>query len=290
MRIALCIKQVLDITGHFRIADRKESLNNEALIPIANPADLAGLALAREAFGSNAQIKALTVGSYSTESILRTCLSLGADEAIRIWDKEIEKKEHDSDALVSILSSTIKTLGFDLIICGTRGLSGGSGYVGPAIAEYLGIPSICSVSHIEFSNDKKKIICHRRLERGDREVVSVTLPAVITVDSGIVDIPYAPLGELIAAERQKITEMNSEEIGLIRSQITPGSGKLLYYIPPKPRTKKVAQSSAALTPAQKMQQLMGGGAKKGRGAIEGDPQQGIAEIVKFLESKGILAP
>lgn len=289
MKIAVCVNQVPDITAPFHITEEMESLSSEQLIPIVNPADLSALALLHQInLPEDTRITVLTVGPESTERAMRTCISCGSDDAVRIWDDELAKGNNSPDVIARVIAAAVSKLDFDLVVCGSQSLDQASGYVGPAIAEYLGIASICSISQLEVDVKQKKITCHRRLEHGDREIVAVDFPAVITVDAGRVEIPYASLPDLIAAERHTITVMDSEAINFEQTQINPGREKFLYYIPPKPRTKKTAQSSAALNPAQMMQQMTGGGAKQGGNIVEGEPQKAAKEIIKYLQSKGIL--
>lgn len=291
MQIALCVKEEIDVTGPFRLIEETASLNNQGLVQILNPADLAALALIREAFPrGDAKITAISIGSQSSERILRECVALGADDAFRIWDSSLKNDLITGDNVARILAAAISTFGFDLIVCGSRGISESSGYVGPALAEYLDIAQVCSVSHIENKLESNGLIMHRKLDHGDREVVLCHLPAVITVDEGTMEIPYASFPDVLASERMTIPTKDLASIGLKSSDIKPNvQEKLLNYIPPRPRTKKVAAPDKSLNPMQLMQQMMGGGgAKNSSGVIEGNPETVAAKIVKFLETNGFI--
>ena len=291
MRIALCVKEVLDATGPFSLTEETSSLNNMGLVPIPNPADLAALALVREALPRGvAMVTAINVGPASAEHVLRACVASGTDKAIRVWDSTLASGGLSDDVIARVLAAAISKIGFDLVVCGSRGLIGASGYVGPALAEYLDFAQVCSVSHLEVLPGQEVITVHRRLDHGDREIVACRLPAVITVDNGAADVPYASFPEVLTAERVQIPVMDLASIGLRSSDIRASDGsRLLYYIPPRPRTKKSPTPDKTLSPMQIMQQMMGGGAaKQGSNLIEGEPKKAAAEIIRFFVSNGIL--
>jgi electron transfer flavoprotein beta subunit len=290
MHIALCVKQVPDMTGPFSLTEEADSL--AGLVPIANPADLAALALVRQTLPrGNATVTAVTVGGKATECVLRQCLSLGADEVLRVWDDAFTESTLDGDTIARVLAAAISSLGIDLVVCGSRGLRGGSGYVGPAVAEYLDLAQVCSVSRLELLAGEHDLIVQRRLDRGDREIVACKLPALITVDDGAAETPYASFPDVLAAEQAQIPVVDLAALGIKAPAVLAGGrGKLLRYVPPRPRTKRVLAPDKSLSPLQQMQMAMGGGAaKKDSGIVEGTPKKVAAEIVRFLESNGFLS-
>ncbi|MBA3038010.1 MAG: hypothetical protein FP814_16165 [Desulfobacterium sp.] len=287
MRIALCVKQVFDATGPLSLMEETESLDNMGLVPVVNPADLAALAMVKQALPPGlAKVTAINIGPKSAEQALRACVALGADEAVRIWDSSVMAGKFGVDIIVRVLAAAISTLGFDLIVCGSKGLCGASGYVGPALAEHLDFAQVCSVSNLEISPQRDALTLHRRLDRGDREIVVCKLPAVITVDKGSAEVSYASLSDLLASERIEIPVMDFASIGLKSSDVKPGSsGRFMHYIPPRPRTKKSPLPDPSLNP---LQIISGGAAKKSSNLVEKEPNKAAAEIVRFLESNGIL--
>ncbi|MDD5095619.1 MAG: hypothetical protein PHV74_14770 [Dehalococcoidia bacterium] len=292
MNIALCVKQVPDVAGPFSLTEETVSLDNAGLVNIVNPADLAALAMVRKALPpGTAKVTAMSVGPKSVERALRVCVALGADKTVRVWDSALTAGAHGPDVIARVLAATISSIGFDLIVCGSRGICGGSGYVGPALAEYLCFAQLCSVSHLEISPARDALTVHRRLDRGDREIVACKLPAVITVDEGTAEIPYASFPDVLASERMEIPVIDLASIGLKSSDIESAcGGRFLHYVPPRPRTKKSPAPAKALSPLEQMQQAMlgGGATKKGSDVIEGKPQKVAQEIVRFLVSNGIL--
>lgn len=144
------------------------------------------------------------------------------------------------------------------------------------------------MSHLEIALEKDALTVRGLLDRGDREIVACNLPAVITVDEGSAEVPYASLPQVLASERIEIPVMDLAAIGLKASDIRPNcSGRFLHYVPPRPRTKKVPMPDPSLNP---LQIITGGAAKKSSSLVEGEPKKAAAEIVRFLISNGVLSP
>ena len=85
MNILVCISNVPDTTSKINFTDSDSKFDKSGIQFIINPNDEFGLTKAvwmKES--NNASVTALTVGDASSEAILRKCLAIGADKAIRI--------------------------------------------------------------------------------------------------------------------------------------------------------------------------------------------------------------
>ena len=88
---------------------------------------------------------------------------MGGDQGLLIYDETIGKNGgYDGLRVARILAAAVKTIGFDLIIAGQRSIDDGNYLVGPAVAEYLGIPNISMVTKAEISERKNPVSLHRR--------------------------------------------------------------------------------------------------------------------------------
>ena len=82
------------------------------------------------------------------------------------------------------LSMGIKAIGeFDLIICGKQTTDGDTGQVGPALAEYLGIPHVTWVKSIEKVNEENIIVEQDMSE--STAIAELSYPCLVTVDKDI---------------------------------------------------------------------------------------------------------
>ena len=80
----------------------------------------------------------------------------------------------------ALLASRFEGEKFDLICCGDETLDNSSGIVGPLFAEMLDLPQVTGVGGIH-SCSEKHLVVERNLDRGNRELVEMDLPGLITL-------------------------------------------------------------------------------------------------------------
>ncbi len=112
MNIAVCLKPVPDV----RLITY--DLSTDSLQNMSCVLDSRDIVAMEEAVRIkerlSGRVTAVTVGPPCAEALLRTCLGMGADEAIRIWDPAFE--EFDAYATSTILSRFMSKLKYDLIL------------------------------------------------------------------------------------------------------------------------------------------------------------------------------
>ncbi|GHT78804.1 hypothetical protein FACS1894104_2520 [Actinomycetota bacterium] len=290
MNITIFVKDELDVNGPFQLTNETTIINTDTLVSIFDPASLAALSLAKEILDfSKHTVTALTVGPKSSERILRTSLAIGATKAIRIWDDAFDREKPSAVVTAKLLAEAAKYS--DLILCGYKSLSGDAGFVGPSVAATLNIPQICGVSWFDISEDHAKITAHRKLKYGDREVNTVTTPAVLTVDDDAAETPYPSLPAVIDAECADIEVLNLEQLGFSNKDAKDKvSGQFEKYTPPKPRAKQTAGAgSPDMSGADLMSMLAGASSGKSDSSLlEGDPEKIAKEVVSFLKEKELI--
>ena len=90
------------------------------------------------------EVTVVTFGEEEAEKELRTALAMGADKAVRIDSEEVE--ESDQYTTAAILATYLKDKNASLILAGNVAVDGGSGQVGPRVAEILGIPQVTAIT------------------------------------------------------------------------------------------------------------------------------------------------
>jgi electron transfer flavoprotein beta subunit len=292
MRILVCVKWVLDTDGTIPVDTEANAILQAGLHWTVGPLDRLALeeaARMKEA-GICGHITALCLGPAAAADALRVALASGADRAIHICDPDLEPS--DSCATGIVLAKAIAALGleYDLILCGARAADTNAGLAGPAIAAELHLPLITEVDKIEVSGQNRAIV-RKKLEAGDKAVVEVPLPALLTVETGINRPKYLKLRAKLLAARHQIETYDLRALGL-----TPGDAtlaprtKVIAVGPPRPRGKKLFTPDSSLSAAERMRQLMSGGAtqKASSGLLEGDPKTLATKCVQFLKEKQLL--
>src|ERR1700730_118231 len=208
MHIVVCVKQTPDSTSA-NIDPFSGQIDEERFVQILNPADACAVEAAvrlKERLGG--QVTVLTVGPRDSEGALRASLALGADTALRLWTPSASTWGPLSiaAALAAIINN--ERLSPDVLLCGDHSSDWASGTVGPALAAYLDLPQVTSVSRLELlqGSETKAPVLHlsASLYRGYRGLLEATPPVWITVNASINEPRYPSLPAHLAALRASI--------------------------------------------------------------------------------------
>ena len=136
MNILVCISSVPDTTSKINFKNDNTTFETEGVQFIINPNDEFGLTRAiwlQQSHGANVTV--VSVGDSSCEPILRKCLAIGADQAIRI-----DTVPKDGFQVVAHLTTLLDINKYDLIITGRESIDYNGGMVGGMLATKLKIP------------------------------------------------------------------------------------------------------------------------------------------------------
>ncbi|MCL1896913.1 MAG: electron transfer flavoprotein subunit beta/FixA family protein [Clostridiales bacterium] len=203
MNIIVCIKQVpaVSVVG---IDEETGVLLREGARTKLNPYDLYALEAAfllREQHGGT--VTAVTMGPPQAVQAVREAYYMGADEGYVFSDAKFA----GADVLATsyTVSQGIRLLGrFDLIICGKQTTDGDTAQVGPAVAEYLGIPHVAWV--LGFEGREDGILVQQDLP-DSCETAFMKYPCLITVERGAL-VPRLP-------SYRRMKEMRDKPVGVL---------------------------------------------------------------------------
>ena len=181
MNLFVCIKQV-PATNKVQVDEKTGVLKRSGIASKMNPYDLYALETAlrlKEEYGGKVTVG--TMGPPQAQAIIREAYMMGADEGYVFSDRRLG----GADVLATsyTLSQAIRSVGdFDLILCGKQTTDGDTAQVGPAIAEYLGIPHAAWVSRLTASGDG--VDAEQQLQ-DVIETVHMPFPCLVTVEQDI---------------------------------------------------------------------------------------------------------
>lgn len=208
MNILVCISRVPDTATKINISSNGKSIDNSGVKYILNPYDEftieEGLRL-KEKFGGT--VSALTVGGDVNVDILRTALAMEVDSAIHI---KTTREDFDSLFVAQNIAEVAKSSNYDIIIFGRQSIDYDSYQVSSLTAELLQLPSVSIVSKLEINGTDVTI--ERDIE-GGKEVVSTSLPCVISVQKGINEPRYPKLPQIMKAKSKPIDTRNAVDNG-----------------------------------------------------------------------------
>ncbi len=162
----------------------------------------------------------VSVGEEDAEEGLRTCLARGADRAIRVWGEGLEDADPLSVALV--LAGVARREQPELILCGAQSSDGASGATGAALAGLLGFSRVAVVEGIE--REGEALTVRRELEGGAIEVLRLSLPALLTTQTGINRPRQANLRAIKLARSKPLEVLTLEELELSPAEVSAAAG------------------------------------------------------------------
>jgi electron transfer flavoprotein beta subunit len=182
MEIFVCIKQVPG-TAKVEIDAVTGVLKREGADSKMNPYDLYALETAlrlKEKHGGN--VKVISMGPLQAEEVIREAFEMGADEGALVSDRRFA----GSDVLATshtISQAVVKLGNFDVILCGRQTTDGDTAQVGPAVAEWLGIPHIVNVMRILEVKEKSLVV---ESDMNDTvQTAEIGFPCLLTVEKDI---------------------------------------------------------------------------------------------------------
>ncbi|HQE92813.1 MAG TPA: electron transfer flavoprotein subunit beta/FixA family protein [Anaerolineae bacterium] len=199
----VAIKQVPDTTN-IRIDPETGNLVREGVPAIMNPYDAHALAAAVEwkrKLGGKVSI--VSMGPASFIVTIREAVELGADRGILISDRKFAGA--DTLATSYVLATVIQTIHeqdpIDVVFFGKQAIDGDTAQVGPGVAVRLDLPIITYAVKIRTIDlARRRLVAERKTEKWT-EVVEAPLPALITCEKEIAEVPFAPLPDLIRSLR-----------------------------------------------------------------------------------------
>ncbi len=199
MRVVVCVKQVPGTT-EVDIDEETGVLKRDGVESKMNPYDLYALETAlqiKERRG--AELTAVSMGPPQAKAVIREAYMMGFDHGALFSDRKFA----GSDVLATsyTISQGIRKLGLpDIVLCGKMTTDGDTAQVGPALAEFLGIPHIANVLSIIEINDKSIVV--EMDMPGSVELAEVAFPCLLTVNKGIFQ-PRLPSYKLKMATKER---------------------------------------------------------------------------------------
>src|SRR5712691_5241897 len=211
MKIIVAIKQVPLRDSQLRVAASGKWIQETDLSFEINEPDAYALEEAlqlKEKLGG--EVVALCAGPALAAQTIREALAKGADRAIHIEEENLAAL--DTLGVAKLLADAAKTEKPDLILTGLQSDDLGYGQTGVVMAELLGFPHSTIIMQVEVQEGKIRV--KRELEDGWFQHITMPLPAVLTIQSGINKLRYATLMGIKKAKTKEIKRLTAAELGV----------------------------------------------------------------------------
>ncbi|MBX8937785.1 electron transfer flavoprotein subunit beta/FixA family protein [Enterococcus gilvus] len=262
MKIICLVKYVPD-TEKFEYDYETDKINRDTSRLILNPDDKNAVAFAmmQKKQDPSVYVEVVTMGPLKLEEPMKDFVRLGADHATLISDRHFA----GSDSLVTsrIISRYLASKEYDLLLTGTHTLDGGTGHVGPQIAETMGINQFSNIVAIKEATPAYSIVEALQEERTYR--LKIENPSVLSVthqmNLRLGFVRYENIGRNVDDQFALVT---NEDLQLTAEQIG-GKGS-----PTKVRKNVVVKREQVEHKVVKVD------------------DEGIDEVIHFLKEKGYL--
>jgi electron transfer flavoprotein beta subunit len=236
MKILVCIKQVVTREWQLRVNDAGTWIRDQDASFELNEPDAYALEEAlrlKEKHGG--EVIACSVGPARAAQVIREALARGADRGIHVESASLASA--DASAVAGALAAAIKGEQMDLVLTGLQSDDQGFGQVGVVLAETLGMPHATIIMEVQAESGRLRV--KRELEGGWFQWVSLPMPALLTIQSGINQLRYATLKGIMAAKKKEIRKVTPDESATPMQRITR------MYFPEKAKQTQMISGSPA---------------------------------------------
>jgi electron transfer flavoprotein beta subunit len=144
-----------------------------------------------------------SAGPARVQQVIREALARGADRAIHVEDEGLAAA--DAFVCADALAAAMGDEKFDLVLTGLQSDDQGHGQTGVVLAERLGIPHSTIIMEVQVQGATVRV--KRELEGGWFQWITLPLPALLTIQSGINQLRYATLKGIMAAKKKEIRKV-----------------------------------------------------------------------------------
>ncbi|MBM7714750.1 electron transfer flavoprotein beta subunit [Bacillus thermophilus] len=236
MNIFVLMKRTFDTEEKITISNGQ--IDEEGAEFIINPYDEYAIEEAiRVRDDHGGEVTVVTVGDEEAEKQLRTALAMGADKAALI-NIEDDLDEYDQTTVAHILGEYLKDKDPDLILAGNVAIDGGSGQVGPRVADILDIPYVTTITKLEIEGENVKIV---RDVEGDSETIEASLPLLVTAQQGLNDPRYPSLPGIMKAKKKPLEELELDDLDLDEDDVAAKTKTVEIFLPPQKEAGRILE-------------------------------------------------
>ncbi len=256
MEILVCVKRVPDTSeNEIELNSAGNDIDRDDLVYSVNEWDNYAVEEALQIVDKvGGSVTVVTVGDDESEEVLRREMAMGADKGILLSDDAFEGV--DGRGIATILKAAVDKGRYDLILTGAQA-DDGAAQVGGMLAAMLDVPYASLVNQIEVDGDK--ITVGREIEGGNQEMHEITLPCVLSIQTGINEPRYVGIRGIRKVASVEIPTLGAGDLGLDAGAVAPKVKRLDYFLPD-----------------------LGDGAEM----LEGDTDEIIVKLMELLKAKG----
>ena len=213
MKALVAVKRVVDYNVKVRVKSDNTGVDIANVKMSMNPFDEIAVeeAVRLKEKGIVTEIVAVSCGVTQCQETLRTAMAIGADRAILVQtDVELQPL-----AVAKLLKAVVAKEQPSLVILGKQAIDDDANQTGQMLAALTNMPQGAFASKVEVVDGKLNVT---REVDGGSEIVSLTLPAVVTTDLRLNEPRYVTLPNIMKAKKKPMETVTPDALGV---DVTP---------------------------------------------------------------------
>ncbi|MYZ50604.1 electron transfer flavoprotein subunit beta/FixA family protein [Malikia spinosa] len=209
MKILVPVKRVVDYNVKVRVKADGTGVDIANVKMSMNPFDEIAIeeAVRLKEKGAATEVIAVSCGVSQCQETLRTALAIGADRAIHVeTDAELQPL-----AVAKLLAALVAKEAPGLVILGKQAIDDDANQTGQMLAALSGLPQATFASKVEVTGDKVEVT--REID-GGLEVLSMSLPAIVTTDLRLNEPRYVTLPNIMKAKKKPLENVKPADLGV----------------------------------------------------------------------------
>ena len=225
MKVIVPVKRVVDYNVKVRVKADQSGMDLANVKMSMNPFDEIAVeeAVRLKEKGVVTEVIAVSCGVTQCQETLRTAMAIGADRAILVETAE----ELQPLAVAKLLKALVDKEQPGLVILGKQAIDDDCNQTGQMLAALADLPQGTFASKVEVVDGKVNVT---REVDGGLEVLSLTLPAIVTTDLRLNEPRYVTLPNIMKAKKKQMDIVKPEDLGV---DVSPRLKTLKVCEPPK---------------------------------------------------------
>ena len=225
MKILVPVKRVVDYNVKVRVKSDGTGVDIANVKMSMNPIDEIAIeeAVRLKEKGVVTEVIAVSCGVTQCQETLRTAMAIGADRAILVETAA----ELQPLAVAKLLKALMDKEQPGLVILGKQAIDDDCNQTGQMLAALADLPQATFASKVEVADGKVSVT---REVDGGLEVLSLSLPAIITTDLRLNEPRYVTLPNIMKAKKKQMDIFKPEDLGV---DVSPRIKTLKVVEPPK---------------------------------------------------------
>lgn len=211
MRIVVLVKEVPDTYGDRKLSLETGLADRAASDPVLDEIGERSLEVALSYADAHpgSEVVVLSMSPEAATATVRKGLAMGAGSAVHIVDGALSGA--DLGLTAEVISAALRRVGFDLVVTGSQSTDGSGGVLPGMLAELLDIPAALNLVSVEIAEGAAKGV--RATDTGTA-VVSVQLPALISITEAMPDARFPSFKGIMAAKKKPYETLSLSDLGI----------------------------------------------------------------------------